>query len=118
MERYKKCTQLQKQILDRLYNYLGFNEVATFDEYVEFVFSNARTYVDFESILNYMLKHIVMSFWKAYPQYTNSYIQYFWLKTDHMLEHMNVGSDAEYDPKGLIRLFVKSNFKQLVTTKA
>jgi len=118
MERYKLCNALQKEILDKLYEYLGFNEVASFEDYIDFMFFNAKTGVSFDHIVNHTLEHIVKSFWKAYPEYReNKYIRHFWIKQNDFMKHLKTGDPDEYDPKGLIRFFVKENFKRLVATK-
>lgn len=116
MERYNNCTLVQRQILDRLYDYLGFNEACTFEEFINFIFFNARVTISYEAALNHTLAHIVMTFRKYNSNYQN-YIKYMWIKSEDAIKHMTVGSDIEYDPKGLIRLFVKENFKLLVDTK-
>ena len=118
MERYNKCNALQKQILDKLYEYLGFNEIVSFEEYLNFMFLNAKSGVGFDHIVNHTLEHIVKSFWKDYPQYReNNYIRHFWIKQNDFMSHLAAGSADEYDPKGLIRYFVKENFNKLVATK-
>jgi len=118
MERYNKCDTMQKKILDVLYEYLGFNEIVSFEEYIDFMFLNAKSGVGFSHIVNHTLEHIVKSFWVDYPQYRdNKYIKYFWIKQYDFLNHFKTGSDVEYDPKGILRAFVKDNFKKLVATK-
>lgn len=116
-EIYNKCTQKQKDILDRMFWYLGFNEVSSFDEFIDFMFKNARYSIAFEHIINHSIAHVVKSFWNSYPEYRDGYIKYFWLKEDDMISHMSAGSDIELDPKGLVRHFVKNNFKSIVQSK-
>lgn len=117
MERYNSCTSVEKHCLDRLYEYLGFNEIVSFEEYLSFMFLNAKVYVSFPHIFNHTIKHIVTSFWESYPEYKNNYIKTFWIKPDEIDKFVEVGSANEFDPKGLVRFFIKSNFKRLVATK-
>lgn len=118
MERYEACTSLQKEILDRLYEYLGFNEITSFGNFIVFMFKNAKQPITFEHIINHSIKHIVISFWKSFPQYSKgNYIKYLWLSEKNMLNHFSPGSPTEFDPKGLVRLFVKDNFNSLLESK-
>lgn len=117
MERYEACSELQKKILDELYVYLGFNEITSFENFIKFVFYNARSGINFECVVNHTLAHIVKSFNIKHPEYDKNYMKYFWLNTNDMLEHMKVGSNIEYDPKGVLRHFVKENFDYLSATK-
>jgi hypothetical protein len=117
IDRYKKLDKHGKYALDRLYEYLGFNEVTTFEKYLDFVFLNTIETISFDQILNHTLKHIVMSFWNDNPDYKNSYITAFWINPSDIKRYVEVGSKDEYDPKGLIRHYVKSNFKKLFATK-
>ena len=103
--------------LNRLYEYLGFNEVTSFDDYIEFVFKCSTRDTCFEHTLNNMLRHIVTSFWNDNSEYKNSYIKTFWLNVCDVKLHTTVGSDIEYDPKGLVRYYVKNNFKKLCDTR-
>lgn len=116
MERFNSLSNLRKQILQRMYEYLGFNEVSSFEGFVKFMFYNARNGLDFDTIVNHTLAHIVTNYRHDNPDYRD-YIKYIWLEEKDMLEHMNVGSKIEYDPKGLLRLYVKTNYKMLLTTK-
>lgn len=118
MERYNSCTPQQKEILDKLYWYLGFNEVCSFENYIEFMFKNAKSSVEFVHVVNHTLKHIVTNFWSQYPAYHKSqYIKFLWLNERDMMSHMCTGSELDYDPKGLLRLFVINNFNRLRDTK-
>lgn len=117
MERYELCTDRQKEILNVLYNYLGFNEVATFEEFIEFVFKGVRLGIEFDNMINRAMEHIVLSFYRDYPEYTNNYVKYIWLNSNTIMNHMKVGVKEEYDPKGLIQFYIKNNFKNLLRTK-
>ena len=118
MERYDMCDKEQKEILDKIFWYLGFNEVTTFEKYIDFIFYNTKQGIRFDHIINHVLEHIVKSFWKDFPEYyVNNYIRYFWIKQNDFSKHLETGSSDEYDPKGLIRLYVKNNFDKLVKTK-
>lgn len=117
MDRFYNCTSVQRNILTIMYSYLGFNEVTSFEEFISFMFKNAKFSISFTNVVNHTLAHIVKSFESVYPQYHNNYIKYFWLNESNMIEHMKAGSSIEYDPKGLIRFFVKNNFDSLVATK-
>lgn len=116
MERYDKCSDYQKQVLTRLYEYLGFNEIISYNEFLVFVFYNTRGGITFEHMINHLFMHIVLSFVRANPQY-NKYVPRNWYKEREFMECMKVGSDIELDKKGVIRLFVKNNYITLVTTK-
>lgn len=117
MDRYDNCSQSQKDILNRIFVYFGFNEVTSFEDFIYFMFKNAKYSISFVNIVNHTLAHIVKSFEALYPNYKGKYIKYFWLEENNMMCHMETGSSIEYDPKGLIRLFVKSNFSSLKSTK-
>ena len=118
MERYNACSSSQKEILDKLFWYLGFNEVTSFEGYIEFMFKNAKSSVSFVHIVNHTLKHIVTNFWNQYPLYhKTNYIRFLWLNENDMMNHMCTGSEIDYDPKGLLRLFVINNFNKLKETK-
>ena len=118
MERYNKCNSAQKEILNKMYEYFGFNEVASFDEFIDFIFLNAKSGLTFDHIINHTLEHIVKSFWSTYPEYLREkYIKHFWIKQNEFLNVMTVGSEKEFDPKGLVRFYIKENFKKLVSTK-
>ena len=112
MERYELCTELQKKILDRLYVYLGFNEVTSFEKYIEFMFKNAKEGICFDSIFNHTLAHVATKCLAENPQFKKNYIKYFWLKPEDALEHFTTGSDIEYDPVGLFRKYVKEKFNK------
>lgn len=111
MERYNKCSQIQKEILDTMYVYLGFNEIMPFDKFIEFMFNNATTHIKFENVLNHTVSQVVKALWAKYPEYRDNYIKYMWLRTERCLEHFKVGSDIEFDPKGVLRLFIKEQYK-------
>lgn len=118
MERYKACSPSQKEILDKLFWYLGFNEATSFECYIEYIFKNARQSVDFVHIINHAIAHIVKNFWKAYPEYHhNNYIKFLWLNEKDIMNHMHTGSPVDFDPKGLLRLYIINNFKKLNETK-
>lgn len=118
MGRYNLLTDNQKSIMTRLYGYLGFNEVVSYDKYLELMFKNVKSTVNFEHMINHNLQHVVKSFWETNPSYrVNNYIKHFWLSEKDILKHLEVGSDIEFDPKGVIRLFVKDNFNTLFSTK-
>ena len=117
MHRYDICEQNEKEALHRLYDYLGFNEVTSFNNFLEFFFAKTKITITFEQVFNHFLKHIVTSFWADYPRYRSNYIKMFWIKPKDYIESMTVGSNIEYDPKGIIRLFVKNNYDKLVNTK-
>lgn len=118
MERYYSCSEYQKEILTKLYEYLGFSEVTSFEDYISFMFKNAKVNITFEHIVNHTLAHIVTGFWELYPQYKKSnYIKYMWLSESNMLDHMIIGSTIEYDSKGMLRNFVVNNYSKLVATK-
>ena len=117
MERYNKCNSVEKKALDRLYEYLGFNEIVSFDEFLNFVFMNAKGTIPFVQVFNHTLKHIITSFWDAYPEYKNNYIKTFWIKPEDFYSYTEPGSELDYDPKGVVRHFVKENYNKLVATK-
>ena len=118
MERYSICSLAQKEILDKLFEYLGFNEVTSFEDYIEYIFKNAKQCITFEHIVNHAIRHIVTHFWREYPQYHDSkYVKYLWLSEKDMIEHFSTGSSIEFDPKGIIRLFIKDNFYKVFDSK-
>lgn len=118
IDRYNLCDQQQKEILDRLYWYLGFNEIIPFDKYINFIFFNTKSGIAFDHVINHTLEHIVKSFWKDYPEYYNSnYIKHFWISQDKLMKCTSTGDPDEFDPKGLIRFYIKNNFNKLATTK-
>lgn len=116
MERYNSCTDSQKEILNKLYWYLGFNEATTFDVYIQFIFKNVKQNTSFEHLINHVLAHIVTNFWHVYPQYRHGYIKYNWINENDFIKYTTPGK-GDYDPKGLLRLYVKNNFKYLLETK-
>lgn len=116
MERYNKLNELQKQILNKLYVYLGFNEVSSFEEYVKYIFLNVRKGVSFAHAVNHALAHIDLLLKTSRPEYTH-YVKYTWMKEHDMLEHLSVGSNIEYDPKGILRYFVKNSYQLILKTK-
>ena len=115
--RYTRCSAVEKDALDRLYVYLGFNEIVSMQEYLDFMFKNAKENIAFPHILNHTLKHIVTSFWNDYPEYRGNYISIFWVNPEDVKVCTETGCKNEYDPKGLIRHYVKNNFKKLYATK-
>lgn len=117
MERYNLCKPNERKILDNLYNYLGFSDIISFDRFIDFMFANTKGTIPFVQVLNHTLKHIVTSFWEAYPEYKNNYIKTFWIKLDEFDSYVEVGNPLEYDPKGILRYFVKNNFNKLSCTK-
>lgn len=117
MDRYNQCNNYQKKILDTLYVYLGFNEVASFEEYIKYMFFNTKDGIVFIHVLNHTLAHIATLFKQDFPEYKDNYIQYLWLEERNAISHFSTGSDIEYDPKGLLRYYVKNHFRKLVATK-
>jgi len=118
MDRYNLCDQHQKEILDKLFWYLGFNEATSFENYIEFMFINTKSGIAFDHVINHTLEHIVKSFWRDYPEYYKSnYIKHFWIRQNDFSKFMSVGDPDEFDPKGLIRYYVKNNFDKLAKTK-
>jgi hypothetical protein len=118
MERYNLCKQYEKEALDRLYEYLGFNEIISFEEFLDFVFMNAKGTIPFAQIFNFTLRHIVTSFWLAYPEYKTGYIKTFWINPEEFVDkYTKVGTPLDFDSKGLLKYFVKTNYKELVKTK-
>lgn len=116
MERYHLLTEDQRCILTRMYEYLGFNEVTSFENFVSLVFYNIRGKLSFELIVNHMLAHIVSHMKKIYIE-QDRYIKYLWLREDNMLQHMTVGSNIEYDPKGILRLYIKTYYNIIAESK-
>lgn len=117
LDRYNKCSQIEKKSLDILYEYLGFNEIVSLEQYLEFMYKNAKENISFDHILNHTLKHIVISFWNDNPEYKNSYVTAFWINPCDIEKYTKVGSSVEYDPKGLLRHYVKHNFRKLYDSK-
>jgi hypothetical protein len=115
MDRYNLCTPLQKQIIDRIYQYLGFNEVASFEDYLQLFFKNTRTGITFNNILNNNFMNITNLFKRYNPEYDK--FKCYWLCESNALKHFEVGNEEEYDPKGLLRFFVKTHFNQLYQAK-
>ena len=111
MDRYLLCDSRQKKILDRIYEYLGFNEILSFEEYLEYIFKGVKSGTSFSNMLNKNFEHIVFYFRKDYPEYED--FQCYWLTEENALDHMKVGEKEEYDPKGLLRYYVKKEFKKL-----
>ena len=62
------------------------------------------------------LANIMRSFKSSHPEYID-YIKYFWLDQKKMLEHMKVGSNIEYDPKGIIRAYIKENITSILSKR-
>lgn len=117
-DRYNKYSELEKTALKRLYEYLGFNEIVSFNEYLEYIFLNAKDKIKFDNILNHSIKHIVTSFWNDYPKYkANNYIKIFWIDYKQINKFTEVGGKLELDPLGLLRHYVKTNFKKLMASK-
>src|SRR5574344_789591 len=100
MERYNLCNKNEKKVLNTVYEYLGFNEVASFDEFLNFFFTNAIGTISFNQIFNHVLKHIVTSLWEDYPEYKNTHIKVFWITSDDIDTYMKPGKELSYDPKG------------------
>lgn len=116
MERYNHLTDLQKIILNSIYEYLGFNEATSFEDYIEFMFRGVRTGIKFDNMVNHTLAHIVVKFRADNPNY-NSYIKHILMSETDMLTHLTVGSNDEYDPKGLLRLYIRKNYNALSNSK-
>jgi hypothetical protein len=116
MERYNLCNAYEKKALDSIYEYLGFNEVVSFEVFLDFVFYNSVGTISFNQIFNRMLKHIVTSFWEDHPEYNNTYIKIFWINPIDIDDYTKPGKELSYDPKGILRSYVKSNFKKLART--
>lgn len=114
---FDRCKPDQLQILEKLHVYLGFNESSSFDEFVEFMFRPVKVYQSFEQVINDNIKFIIEHFWVVCPFYRKNYIKFFWLKEQDMIDHFSVGSKNEYDPKGVVRLFVKEHFKEVSARK-
>lgn len=115
MDRYNLCNTQQKKILDRIYEYLGFNEVVSFEEYLQYFFLNVKSGTNFDHMLNRNFDHIISSFKKDYQEYRDFVC--YWLTEQNALSYMTVGSKEEYDPKGLLRFYVKKAYKKLSNTK-
>lgn len=117
MERYNICSKSEKKALDRMYEYFGFNEIVSFEEFLNYFFTNAKGTIPFAQVFNHTLKHIVTSFWDAYPEYRNNYIKTFWIKPEEFGRYTETGSALDFDPKGVVRHFVKESFRKLAATK-
>ena len=115
MDRYTLCSNAQRKILDRIYEYLGFNEIISFEEYLQYFFMNVKDGTNFDHMLNRNFDHIISSFKNDHPEYADFVC--YWLTEQDALDHMKIGSKEEYDPKGLIRLYVKKAYRKLNKTK-
>lgn len=115
MDRYEACTQKQKEVLDKIFWYLGFNEATSFEWYIEYIFKGVKSWTDFWQMLNRNFDYIVTSFRKKYPEYRD--FKCYWLTEDNIDQHLCVGSKVDYDPKGLLRYFVRTNFAELNSKK-
>lgn len=117
MDRYNKLADYEKTALDRLYIYLGFNEVASFEKYLEYIFQNAKESIKFIYIFNQAIKNIIVAFWSKYPEYKKGYISTLWIDPKDIMKYTECGSKYDLDPRGVIRDFVKHNFNMLVRIK-
>ena len=118
MDRYEKCKPHEKAALDQLFEYLGFNEVTSFEEYLKYMFLNTKENISFAHMFNHAIKHIVESFWQVSPEYKkNNYIKVFWIKPEEFSKYTKVGDPNDLDPKGVLRHFVKHNFSRILSTK-
>lgn len=115
MDRYNLLNSRQKQILDRVYEYLGFNEIVSFEEYIKYFFLNVKYGTNFDHMLNRNFDHIVSSFVKDYPEYKG--FKCYWLTEKNALDHMKTGEKEDFDPKGLLRFYVKKVYRKLSATK-
>jgi hypothetical protein len=117
IERYNKCNIVEKAALDKMYEYLGFNEIVSFEEYLEYMFKNTKENISFNHMFNHAIKHIVETFWVDYPDYKkNNYIKVFWIRPEDIAKYTAVGSKDDFDPKGVLRHYVKNNFRKLIDT--
>jgi hypothetical protein len=115
MDRYLLCDSRQQKILDRIYEYLGFNEILSFEDYLKYIFKGVKSGTGFSNMLNKNFEHIIFYFIKDFPEYED--LQCYWLTEENALDHMKVGEKEEYDPKGLLRYYVKKEFKKLNKSK-
>lgn len=115
MDRYEALTQKQKEILNKLFWYLGFNEATDFEGYIKYFFKGVKERTKFDHMLNRNFDYIVREFIKKFPEYKN--FKCYWVTEDNADKHICVGSDVDYDPKGVLRYFVKMNFKDLSDRK-
>lgn len=115
MDRYNICNSRQKSILDKIYEYLGFNEIVSFEEYLHYFFLNVKSGTNFDHMLNRNFDHIITSFKKDYPEYRD--FRCYWLTEKNALDHMKTGEKEEYDPSGLLRFYVKNHYRKLSKTK-
>ena len=115
MDRYNLCNSRQKKILDRIYEYLGFNEIVSFEEYLQYFFMNVKDGTSFDHMLNRNFDHIISSFKKDDPEYED--LVCYWLTEQDALDHMKTGEKEDYDPKGLLRFYVKKAYRKLSRTK-
>lgn len=117
MDRYNKLADFEKAALDKLYEYLGFNEIVSFERYLEYMFLNAKENITFANVFNHTIKNIVVAFWHDYPEYKNNYVKVFWVDPKQISKFTETGSKFDLDPRGLLRHYVKNNFRKLFTTK-
>lgn len=115
MDRYDLCNNRQKKILDKIYEYLGFNEIISFEEYLQYFFLNVKSGTNFDHALNRNFDHIISSFKKDFPYYRD--FRCYWLTEQNALDHMKTGEKEDYDPKGVLRFYVKKYYTKLSKTK-
>lgn len=111
MDRYELLSKKQKEILDKLFWYLGFNEATDFEGYVNYFFKGVKERTMFVHMLNRNIDFIVREFTNKFPEYKN--FKCYWLTEENFDKHVCVGSEVDYDPKGLLRYFVRNNFQEL-----
>lgn len=117
MDRYLRCTKTQQAIITRLYEYLGFSEVTTFESFLNYFYYNAKGNIIFAHVLNKFLERLVTKMWVEFPEYKRGYITTFWVNENEALELLTVGNKREYDPKGVIRVFVLSFFNTKIKSE-
>lgn len=118
MERYNSCTTAQKNILSKMYEYFGFNEVISFEDFIEFVFFNSKQNIVFYHIASHTIEHIIRCFWKEYPEYLrDKYIKTIWIDPKKFINSLTVGDKTEIDPKGIVRAFVRKHYKHVIDSK-
>ena len=115
MDRYEMLSQRQRSILDKIYWYLGFNELITFEQYIEYIFRGVKSGTDFALMLNRNMDFIITMMKEKWEDYR--YFTCYWLTEDTALGHFEVGGKEEYDPKGVLKMFIKKHFKDLNRVK-
>ncbi len=115
MDRYEKLSAKQKEIIDKLFWYLGFNEVTDFEGYIAYFFKGVKEHTQFAQMLNRNFDYIIRAFKVKYPEYRN--FKCYWVTEENADKHICVGSDVDYDKKGVLRHFIKESFKELEKRK-